>query len=84
MIQHLGSFQITSLTLTRSNQGVLDSIVPFLAPGLFNTAVDWNFTTTPQAGLLNRPIGFTRGHVLGGSSSISEFLLTDPFCRLDV
>ncbi len=32
----------------------------------------WNFTTTPQIGLAGRSLGYTRGHVLGGSSSISE------------
>ena len=34
---------------------------------------DWNFTTTEQVGLSGRVIPYTRGHVLGGSTSVSEF-----------
>ena len=33
---------------------------------------DWNFTTVPQPGYNGRSIPFPRGHVLGGSTSISE------------
>jgi choline dehydrogenase-like flavoprotein len=48
-----------------------DSRVPFLAPELQMTAADWNYTTAPQIGYNNRSIPFTRGHVLGGSSSVN-------------
>ena len=47
-------------------------MVPFLSVKLTNTPLDWNFTTTPQAGLSGRVIPFARGHGLGGSSTISE------------
>ncbi|KAF2730513.1 aryl-alcohol-oxidase from pleurotus Eryingii [Polyplosphaeria fusca] len=53
------------------NREVLGTIVPFLAAGLSKTAVDWNFTTSPQPGMANRQIMFQRGHVLGGSSSVN-------------
>jgi choline dehydrogenase-like flavoprotein len=48
-------------------------MVPGLAFNLANTAFDWNFTTTPQAGLNGRVIQFERGHGLGGSSSVSKY-----------
>ena len=57
-----------------SDQGVLDAMVPFLGVKLTNTPLDWNFTTTPQAGLSGRVIPFARGHGLGGSSTISEYI----------
>ncbi|KAL0954007.1 hypothetical protein HGRIS_005163 [Hohenbuehelia grisea] len=60
-----------------SNKGVLDSIVPFF---LFNlpgpTPFDWNFTTVPQRGLDGRIINYTRGHLLGGSSSLNWMVYT--------
>ncbi|ESK84780.1 aryl-alcohol oxidase [Moniliophthora roreri MCA 2997] len=53
------------------NANVQDIIVPFLGPGAFNSLVDWNFTSTPQVGMMNRTIPLSRGFVLGGSSSIN-------------
>lgn len=57
--------------------------IPFAAPLLANTIVDWNFTTTPQVGYMNRTIAFERGHTLGGSSSTSKYNLVwspwEPF-----
>ncbi|KAJ8695628.1 hypothetical protein PTI98_008210 [Pleurotus ostreatus] len=35
----------------------------------------WNFTTIPQVGLEGRSVIYNRGHILGGSSSISGFEL---------
>lgn len=71
-----------------SNEGVLNSIVPFFSIGLQKTIYDWNFTTTPQDGLNGRVLDYPRGHILGGTSSISKYhLLTFGasmliFCRL--
>ncbi|KAA1470704.1 alcohol oxidase [Dentipellis sp. KUC8613] len=46
--------------------------IPYLIrQALGEPALDWNTTYIPQAGLLNRTIGFTRGYILGGSSSIN-------------
>ncbi|KAJ3500902.1 hypothetical protein NLJ89_g9582 [Agrocybe chaxingu] len=45
---------------------------PFLGITLPGTSVNWNYTSTPQEGLNNRILRYARGHVLGGSSSISE------------
>ncbi|KAJ7908757.1 alcohol oxidase [Mycena leptocephala] len=42
-----------------SNADVLDIIVPFYC--------NWNFTTTPQAGLNGRSIAYNRGFVLGAA-----------------
>ncbi|KAK1231420.1 hypothetical protein PQX77_005463 [Marasmius sp. AFHP31] len=53
------------------NANVQDIIVPFLGPGAFESAADWNFTATPQRGMFNRTFTLPRGHVLGGSSSIN-------------
>ncbi|KAL0064313.1 hypothetical protein AAF712_008759 [Marasmius tenuissimus] len=71
------------------NANIQNIIVPFLASGAQNTIVDWNFTTIPQAGMLNRTIPLPRGHVLGGSSSINIMVwnrgsndLWDDFARL--
>ncbi|KAG6907390.1 hypothetical protein DXG01_009081 [Tephrocybe rancida] len=54
-----------------SNQHVLNSTVPFFATSLGGTEYDWNFTTVAQDSLGGRVINFPRGHILGGSSSIT-------------
>ena len=57
-----------------SNKDVLDSIVPFFCPRMTpNTPWDWNFTTTPQTNLNGRALSYPRGHILGGSSSVSTW-----------
>ncbi|KIJ42485.1 GMC oxidoreductase [Sphaerobolus stellatus SS14] len=43
---------------------------------LTNSPYDWNFTTVPQVGLNGRSLPYTRGHVLGGSSSINGMVFT--------
>ena len=48
-----------------------DARVPYLAPQLAGTAADWNYTTVPQTGCNDRTLNFTRGHALGGSSTIN-------------
>ncbi|NYZ62490.1 GMC family oxidoreductase [Luteimonas deserti] len=42
-----------------------------LAKLVGNTRINWNYTTTPQAGLDGRRLWWPRGRVLGGSSSIN-------------
>ncbi|KAJ3572974.1 hypothetical protein NP233_g2733 [Leucocoprinus birnbaumii] len=60
-----------------SNEGVIDSMVPFFANRVFPfTPWDWNYTTIPQEMLNNRSIIYPRGHILGGSSSVNFMAYT--------
>ncbi|ORY08792.1 hypothetical protein BCR34DRAFT_589752 [Clohesyomyces aquaticus] len=52
--------------------------IPFLAPSLAGSQVDWNYTTIPQIGLRNRTINIARGFVLGGSSCINQMTYHQP------
>lgn len=52
--------------------------IPFLAPSLANSQVDWNYTTIPQIGFSNRTINIARGFVLGGSSCINQMTYHRP------
>ncbi|KAH8079085.1 aryl-alcohol-oxidase from pleurotus Eryingii [Cristinia sonorae] len=54
-----------------NNVGNTNLEIPFLGVTLPGTSVDWNFTTTAQSGLNGRSIPYTRGFVLGGSSSVN-------------
>ncbi|KAH8079096.1 aryl-alcohol-oxidase from pleurotus Eryingii [Cristinia sonorae] len=54
-----------------NNVGNVNLEIPFLGVALPGTNVDWNYTTTPQAGFNGRSIPYARGFVLGGSSSIN-------------
>ena len=48
-------------------------MVPFFASRVTPfTAWDWNYTTLPMRELNDRSIIYPRGHILGGSSSVSE------------
>ncbi|KAG2004659.1 aryl-alcohol oxidase [Coprinopsis cinerea AmutBmut pab1-1] len=59
-----------------SNEGVLNSIIPYFHPFLHGSPYDWNFTTSPQTGLDGRVLDYNRGHILGGSSSINAMFWT--------
>ncbi|GLB41417.1 hypothetical protein LshimejAT787_1000170 [Lyophyllum shimeji] len=60
-----------------SNEGVIASEVPFLAPSLtLPSPYEWNYTTTAQPGLAGRSIPYPRGHILGGSSSTNWLVYT--------
>ncbi|KAJ7020242.1 aryl-alcohol oxidase-like protein [Mycena alexandri] len=48
--------------------------IPFLAGQGIGTTIDWNYTTTNQAGLNGRAIPYPRGFVMGGSSSINSMI----------
>ncbi|RPD64064.1 alcohol oxidase [Lentinus tigrinus ALCF2SS1-7] len=50
--------------------------IPWLAPVLTGSTFDWNYTTTPQVGMNDRSIGYARGKVLGGSTSINYMIYT--------
>lgn len=48
--------------------------VPGQWTSLLGSGVDWNYRTTPQAGLLDRSIPWPRGRVFGGSSAINAMV----------
>ncbi|KAF9522005.1 hypothetical protein CPB83DRAFT_900034 [Crepidotus variabilis] len=55
-----------------SDEGVLLSIIPFLATSATpNTPFDWNYTVAPQEALDSRVFAYNRGKIVGGSSSIN-------------
>ncbi|THH10137.1 hypothetical protein EW146_g8464 [Bondarzewia mesenterica] len=59
------------------NEGIENIQVPFLCTGLSpDTFLDWNYTTTAQAGLDGREVKYPRGRLLGGSSSINWMVWT--------
>lgn len=43
-----------------------------------NDAVDWNFSTTPQAGANNRKVRYARGKTIGGSSARNFMIYQRP------
>ncbi|KAI3612794.1 aryl-alcohol oxidase, partial [Moniliophthora roreri] len=53
-----------------SDKDALTLQVPFFWPNAQATPFDWNYTTTAQQGLNGRTIPYSRGHVIGGSTSI--------------
>jgi len=59
------------------NEGVTDSIVPFLVEDLLQPNIyEWNYTTVPQPGLNGRNIGIPRAHILGGCSAHNGMVYT--------
>ncbi|KAJ7237049.1 aryl-alcohol oxidase [Mycena haematopus] len=56
-------FSVLVLEAGVSNEGVIDSIVPFFVNNLLSgpNIYEWNYTTTPQVGLNNRVIPYQRG-----------------------
>jgi hypothetical protein len=60
----------TQLARARSNEGVFDLQVPGLTNSI-NATYQWPYVTEPQVHVNNRSLAIPRGHVLGGSSSIS-------------
>ncbi|KAF9561263.1 FAD/NAD(P)-binding domain-containing protein [Agrocybe pediades] len=75
-LTEISRYQVLVIEAGPNNEGVLNSIVPDFAFNLANSAFDWNFTTTPQAGLNGRSVEFERGHGLGGSSSVNGMVYT--------
>ncbi|KAF5312003.1 hypothetical protein D9619_002492 [Psilocybe cf. subviscida] len=65
-------FKVLLIEAGPTNEGQLSTIVPFLAPGLQPVnPILWNYTTVPQKGLHKRVLGYARGRVLGGSTSVN-------------
>ncbi|KAJ3569077.1 hypothetical protein NP233_g5293 [Leucocoprinus birnbaumii] len=71
------TFNVLVLEAGISNEGILETIVPFYSDHVVPfTPWDWNYTTVPQPGLNNRSIAYPRGHVLGGTSSVNYMTYT--------
>ncbi|KAF5346542.1 hypothetical protein D9756_010032 [Leucocoprinus leucothites] len=71
-LTEIPDFNVLVLEAGPSNEGVVDSIVPFFcAQAVPFTPWDWNYTTIPQKGINNRSVIYPRGHLLGGSSSVN-------------
>ncbi|KAJ6589198.1 aryl-alcohol oxidase [Mycena capillaripes] len=71
-------FSVLVLEAGVSNEGVTDSIVPFLVGDLLAqpNIYEWNYTTAPQPGLNGRNIGIQRAHILGGCSAHNGMVYT--------
>ncbi|KAI0313068.1 alcohol oxidase [Amylostereum chailletii] len=60
-----------------NDEGIEELQIPFTASGvLTNVSLIWNYTTVPQNALGRRSLPYTRGRVLGGSSSINLLFFT--------
>ncbi|KAF9003085.1 alcohol oxidase [Cyathus striatus] len=60
-----------------TNRGKPEVTVPYLMRlALGDPSLDWNTTLVPQPELNERVLGYTRGHILGGSSSINGMVYT--------
>ncbi|KAF9482069.1 pyranose dehydrogenase [Pholiota conissans] len=70
------TFQVLLIEAGPTNEGVLNSMVPYLAGALQKTIYDWNYTTVPGVGLNNRTLDYPRGHILGGCSSHNNMFYT--------
>ncbi|KAF7350701.1 GMC oxidoreductase [Mycena sanguinolenta] len=72
------NFSVLVLEAGVSNEGVIDSIVPFFVQNLLGgpNIYEWNYTTTLQVGLNNRSIPYPRAHILGGCTSHNGMVYT--------
>ncbi|TEB31701.1 alcohol oxidase [Coprinellus micaceus] len=57
-------------------EGVLNIIVPGLFGQIDASKFNWNYQTTPQAGLNNRTLTYSRGKGLGGSTAVNAMIYT--------
>ncbi|KAF7358832.1 hypothetical protein MSAN_01222800 [Mycena sanguinolenta] len=65
------NFSVLVLEAGVSNEGVIDSEIPFFANNLLEepNIYEWNYSTTPQVGLNNRVVAYPRARILGGCTS---------------
>ncbi|KAF8581448.1 GMC oxidoreductase [Ramaria rubella] len=71
------NFSVLLLEAGISNEGVIETTVPFLNIFLRSgTPYDWNYTTISQAGLDRRVIDYPRGRILGGCTSTNGMAYT--------
>ncbi|KAJ7643628.1 aryl-alcohol oxidase [Roridomyces roridus] len=70
-------FSVLLLEAGVSNEGVIDSIVPFFVNNLLGANIyEWNYTTVPQVGLNNRSVPYQRAHILGGCTAHNGMVYT--------
>ncbi|KAJ6551667.1 aryl-alcohol oxidase, partial [Mycena capillaripes] len=70
-------FSVLVLEAGLSNEGVIDSIVPFLVENLLAQPIyNWNYTTAPQPGLNGRNIANPRAFILGGCTAHNGMVYT--------
>ncbi|KAF7377825.1 GMC oxidoreductase [Mycena sanguinolenta] len=70
-------FSVLVLEAGVSNEGVIDSIVPFFVEDLLQPNIyEWNYTTVPQPGLNGRNVANPRAHILGGCSAHNGMVYT--------
>ncbi|KAF7342543.1 GMC oxidoreductase [Mycena sanguinolenta] len=71
------NFSVLVLEAGVSNEGVIESTIPFLVNELLAPNIyEWNYTTTPQTGLNDRSLAYLRAHMLGGCSSHNLMVYT--------
>ncbi|KAI0083905.1 aryl-alcohol-oxidase from pleurotus Eryingii [Irpex rosettiformis] len=81
-LSEVSSVNVLLIEAGGSPNGNLAVEVPFLGTSLSGSAIDWNYTITPQTGLNGRSFELTRGKVLGGSSCLN--LMTWNRCANDL
>ncbi|KAJ7049485.1 alcohol oxidase [Mycena amicta] len=77
-LTEISRFTVLVLEAGSTSAGVLDSEVPFLFNNLLiePNVHDWNYSTTPQAGLNGRTLPYPRAYMLGGCSAHNIMLYT--------
>ncbi|KAK7052426.1 GMC oxidoreductase [Favolaschia claudopus] len=71
------NFSVLVLEAGLSNEGVVDSIVPFLLEDfLQQPTYEWNYTSVPQAGLNGRNVANLKAFILGGCSAHNGMVYT--------
>ncbi|KAJ7471202.1 aryl-alcohol oxidase [Mycena galericulata] len=72
------NFSVLVLEAGVSNEGVIDSNVPFFVNNLLSgpNIYEWNYTTTPQVGLNNRTLPYPRARILGGCTAHNGMVYT--------
>ncbi|KAJ7314286.1 alcohol oxidase [Mycena albidolilacea] len=76
-LTEIPSFSVLVLEAGVSNEGVLESTVPFFVNDLLSFNIyDWNYTLTPQPGLNGRVLPYYRARLLGGCSAHNIMVYT--------
>ncbi|KAJ3493373.1 hypothetical protein NMY22_g20218 [Coprinellus aureogranulatus] len=68
-------FNVLLIEAGPSHEGVQNMFIPGYTSRMAASPYDWNFTCVPQVGLNGRTKTVSRGHILGGSTAISNVSL---------